>query len=67
MAEKIKRTSKEWYELLYPNREIVIMDPDGWDRSNWDFSWEEELIDQNEFAIRLMQSTCKGKISKTSN
>jgi CRISPR/Cas system-associated protein Csx1 len=58
MTEGIKKTSKEWYEELYPNREVIIMDPDGWDRSNWEFSWGEELIDKNEFAIRVMSSTC---------
>lgn len=67
MAEEIKRTSKEWYDLLYPKREIVILGPDGWDRGNWSFSWEEELINQNEFTIRLFRSTCQGKIPKTSN
>ena len=58
MTEEIKKTSKEWYEEIYPNREVIIMDPDGWDRSNWEFSWSEELIDKNEFAIRVMRSTC---------
>lgn len=63
MTTEIKKTSKEWYELLYPNREIVIMDPDGWDRSNWDYSWEEEMITENEFKMRLMRSTIQGRIN----
>jgi hypothetical protein len=63
MTTEIKKTSKEWYELLYPNREIVIMDPDGWDRSNWDYSWEEEMITENEFKMRLMRSTIQGRFN----
>jgi hypothetical protein len=63
MTTEIKKTSKEWYELLYPNREIVIMDPDGWDRSNWDYSWEEEMITENEFKMRLMRSTIQGRLN----
>ena len=56
--ENIKRSSKEWYEIFYPNKEIVILDPDGWDRSNWEYSWEKELIDEVEFKKRLLASTC---------
>ena len=57
MTEELK-TSKEWYDIVYPNKEVVIMDPDGWDRSNWEYSWEEEQITQNTFMIRVMNSTC---------
>jgi hypothetical protein len=62
MTEEIKKTSKEWYDEIYPNREIVIMDPDGWDRSNWDYSWEEEQITENEFSMRVLRSTCMGSL-----
>ena len=34
------------------------MDPDGWDRQNFKYSWFEELITQQEFNIRVMSSTC---------
>jgi hypothetical protein len=64
MTEDIKKTSKEWYEELYPTRTLIIMDPDGWDRSNWEYSWGEELIDQNEFAMRVMRSTCMTHINQ---
>ena len=57
-----KLTSQEWYPRIYPNKEVVIMDPDGWDRQNWKYSWYEELITEHEFHIRVMKSTCKGNI-----
>jgi hypothetical protein len=57
MTEELK-TSKEWYDIVYPNKEVVIMDPDGWDRSNWEYSWEEEQITQNTFMYRVIRSTC---------
>lgn len=57
-----KLTSQEWYTILYPNKEVRIMDPDGWDRSNFQYSWYEELITEVEFRRRTMLSTCSGKI-----
>ena len=51
------KTSKEWQEL-YP--EIKVLDPDGWDRQNFKYSWFEEKISFEEYNNRLMYSTCKG-------
>lgn len=56
--EDVKRTSDEWYQILYPNKEVIIIDPDGWDRSNWEYSWGEESINEDEFKKRLLNSTC---------
>jgi hypothetical protein len=52
-----KKTSEYWYNQIYPNKEIVIRDPDGWDRRNWQFSWYEEKITEEEFQSRVAQST----------
>lgn len=52
-----KKNSEEWYNELYPNMELIILDPDGWDRKNWHYSWNEEKISHEEFQHRLMQST----------
>lgn len=49
------KTSQEWSELE-PN--LKILDPDGWDRSNYQYSWFEELISKEEFDRRVMYSTC---------
>lgn len=48
-------TSEEWYKELNPP--YTIIDPDGWDRSNYQFSYFEELITEKEFNRRLMYST----------
>lgn len=48
------KTSAEWY-LDYP---LQILDPDGWDRDNFQHSWYEELITFEEFDRRAMRSTC---------
>lgn len=53
----MNKTSKKWQEL-YP--EIKVLDPDGWDRSNFQYSWFEEKISFKEYNKRLMHSTCKG-------
>ena len=56
-------TSEEWNAKLFPNNEVIIMDPDGWDRSaeGWEFSWYQEQITENEFMLRVMRSTCQMK------
>lgn len=48
------RTSKDW---LSENKFIDIIDPDGWDRENYNYSFNEELIDFEEFNRRIMKST----------
>ena len=49
------KTSKEWQEL-YP--EPRVLDPDGWDRQNFQYSWYEEKITLEEYNKRLITSTC---------
>jgi hypothetical protein len=51
-----KRTSKDWQEEL--KEAVVVYDGDGWDRQNWHFSWEQELITKEEFLNRAVLSTC---------
>ena len=51
------RTSKEWYENLRGFYSIQIMDYDGWDRNNFGYSFNEELITSEEFDRRLEIST----------
>jgi len=58
------KTSVKWYEDI--KHEVMILDPDGWDRSpdGWEQSWEQELITKEEFNRRLCQSTIQWKIPK---
>jgi hypothetical protein len=51
----ITRTSEDW------SRECLVdvLDADGWDRSNFHYSWYEELITKYEFENRLINSTCR--------
>lgn len=48
-----KRTSKDWNKI----HQVLIMDPDGWDRTNFEYSFNEELITEQEFNKRIMNST----------
>jgi hypothetical protein len=50
---EIKKTSKEWLE----GADYMIMDPDGWDRKNFDYSFNKEKITLAEYNKRLMRST----------
>jgi hypothetical protein len=53
----ILKTSTEWFDLANIKPETVIIDADGWDRANFDFSFEEEKISKDEFSYRLAKST----------
>lgn len=53
--DEILKTSEEWCKI---HDGIIIFDPDGWDRSNYDYSWFEELITEKEYLNRVCRSTC---------
>jgi len=50
------KTSLTWLDEDEFNS-ITLMDPDGWDRSNYQYSFNEELITKAEFEKRVMYST----------
>jgi len=52
--EEIKKTSEQWQQ----DYDYIVLDPDGWDRKNFDYSWNMELITIQEFIRRAMSSTC---------
>ena len=55
VKQPLRMTSADWQEILC--YEEVILDPDGWDRSNYDYSFNKELISEKEFMVRLGNST----------
>jgi hypothetical protein len=55
------RTSNEWKDK---HSEFFIMDPDGWDRKNFQFSFFEEKITEDDFMDRVLRSTCIWKQGK---
>ena len=58
MSKEIKKTSAEWIkEVGYE-----VLDPDGWDRTNFDYSWNKEKIPMAEFNRRLSMSTVRRKL-----
>lgn len=59
MSEGILKTSDEWQKDI--EAWCVILDPDGWDRKNYQQSWHEEAISKQEFLKRLGPSTCHFK------
>ena len=54
MSSPEKKNSHEWKAT---RQDLVIMDPDGWDRSNYEASMAE-LITEEEFDDRVSHSTC---------
>jgi len=54
---KPKKTSKEWLEEVPKKYKLTILDPDGWDRKNFDYSFNQELITKKEFKMRVIHST----------
>lgn len=53
----IKKTSQHWYAEIPRELGFVIYDPDGWDRQNYEFSFNQELITKEEFMKRTFGST----------
>jgi hypothetical protein len=52
-----KKTSKEWLGKIPKKYKVKILDPDGWDRKNFDYSFNRELITKKHFINRLFFST----------
>jgi len=50
-----KKTSAEW--LVQETYVKQILDPDGWDRKNFEESWNKKIT-RKEFQKRLAKSTC---------
>ena len=50
--EPLMASSAEWCEAF----NVTVYDPDGWDRTNFDWSWAE-IIDSHEFLKRFGRST----------
>ena len=48
------KTSEEW-QKQFPNTKVL--DPDGWDRKNYQYSWFEEKITLVEYTTRLYKSS----------
>lgn len=55
MTSEFTLTSDMW-QVIYTNPRIV--DPDGWDRENFEYSWYIEEITLEEYAERALWSTC---------
>ena len=51
-----RKTSKNWLKLD-KYKGIIIIDPDGWNRQNYTYSFEKQRITQREFERRLSHST----------
>lgn len=48
-------TSDEWQKIL--KDDPIVYDPDGWDRTNFQYSWYEEKITLEEYRSRMLKST----------
>jgi hypothetical protein len=60
---KETKNSKDWWESVPSEYRLRILDPDGWDRQNLQYSLYEELITKDEFKHRLSSSTIQCDIS----
>ena len=54
-----KKTSEEWFNLARKEFEFSIPNAAGWDRTNWEYSFNEECITFEEFLNRLNWSEFK--------
>jgi len=53
------KTSDQWHKQWQLEKGIIIVDADGWNREADDFhvQWSTELISEEEFSRRVMEST----------
>lgn len=51
-TQPVYQNSSAWSEKL----RVRVLDPDGWDRANFEQSWAE-MISEEEFRARLQRST----------
>jgi hypothetical protein len=57
----ILKTSEEWQK---DNPFPQVLDPDGWDRKNYEYSWFKEKLSYSEYEYRVIRSTCELQIKK---
>lgn len=50
-----KKTSDQWSKEL--KMDVKVLDPDGWDRQNYEYSYYQELITEQEYRLRVVMST----------
>ena len=51
-------SSEDWAKIVEREEGIIILDADGWDRSNFDASWNQPITKKT-FDRRLAQSTIR--------
>ena len=51
------KTSEQWSIIHKALTGQIVVDPDGWDRKNYDYAWHKEEISHEEFIRRLENST----------
>jgi hypothetical protein len=52
-----KKSSEKWHKKYQKKYKRAICDPDGWDRKDFDNSWNEKIT-WKEFCNRAIYSTC---------
>jgi hypothetical protein len=50
--------NEQWTDTLGFNG--MILDPDGFDRSNWKYAWTEELMSEDEYLQKVSRCTIYG-------
>ena len=55
--KEMLKTSEQWQKKF--KKDILVLDPDGWNRTRFEHSWKEEKISLAEFKKRCMTSTLK--------
>ena len=53
-----KQPSEQWQEICH----VTILDPDGWDRNKYLYSWHMEKITRAEWEKRMITSTVQSSV-----
>lgn len=60
MSEEEKKPAADWFMELHHNKGVVILNPDGFDRSNFHYSFNEEPLTKKEYLLKLAECTIIG-------
>lgn len=56
MREELK-TAKDWFSDIHEPYNVTVYDYDGFNRENFVYSWNEELISKTEYLNRICECT----------
>jgi len=59
LSDDVLKSSDAWYAEIVRKGKFEIVDPSGWNKNDFKYSFNQELVTRDEFDTRLIQSTLR--------